>query len=171
MYFILFAVGIAALVLLLACQFFGSRRSRPSRSKGFSIPPGVVLSSRPLMTSRDVHLYNMINLAARDRYFVFAQVPLPCVVNVKGEGKARMTVLSQIALKRVDFVLIHPGSRLVERAVLVEAADATEGESEWQRAVEAALQASGIPYLRLKASAEDYTVPTLMHLLGLASEE
>ncbi len=165
---VLIAIG-AAVLLLLGWQFIVFRRARTARPNGL-FPPGTTLSPRPLLTHHDVYIYNMLKLAAQDRYLVFAQVPLASVVAVKAEDRSRLNLLSRIALKRVDFVLVHPGSGLVERAILVEEVDACGETVEWQRVVESVLQASGIAFVKLKATT-DYTVPSLLGILGLGSEE
>ena len=91
-----------------------------SQKETFVLPPGVTLRPQPLLTDAELLLYNLIRLAVEDHYFVFARVPLWSVVSVEAEGKARSQVLRQIALKQLDFVLVHPGTKAAEQVVLLE---------------------------------------------------
>src|SRR5689334_16384724 len=97
-----------------------SSTSGPVRKEIYVLPPGVTLRPQPLLTDTDLLLYNLIRLAVQDHYLVFARVPLWSVVSIEAEGKTRLQVLRQIALKQLDIVLVHPGTKAAEQVVLIE---------------------------------------------------
>ena len=109
-------------------------------------------------------------MAVQDRYLIFAQVPLWSFVSVEAMGKARSRLLSHMALKRVDFVLVHPGSRHVEQVVQIEDASPGPHQTERQRVIESVLDAAGIKLVTVR-SKKSYTIPDLTALLGLTEEE
>jgi len=110
-------------------------------------------------------------LAVEDHYLVFARVPLWSVVSVEAEGKARSQVLRQIALKQLDFVLVHPGTKVAEQVVLIEEGVPPQPlEVTRRRETHAVLQAAGITLTTLK-SHTSYTVPQLAQLFGVGDDE
>ena len=170
MEYLFIAFGIVLLAFLV-WQLKASSPADPVRKEPFVIPPGVTLRPQPLLTDTDLLLYNLIRLAVEDHYLVFARIPLWSVVSVEGERPARSQVLRQIALKQLDFVLIHPGTKAAEQVVLVE-----EGvplhphEVTRRREVQSALQAAGITLTTLNLHTS-YTVPQLAQLLGVSNDE
>jgi hypothetical protein len=166
----------AVLVLgasLLVIVFWLSLRFARSPSAGSPSPvlsPGVRISSTPLLTETDLVLYNLIRLAVQDQFLVFAQVPLWAFISVDAMGKVRTQLLNRIALKRVDFVLVHPGSRLVEQVVQIEELSPRPHQVDRQRVIEAVLDAAGIKVVKVRPQ-KAYSAPDLTALLGLAPEE
>ena len=135
------------------------------------LPPGVTLRPQPLLTDTDLLLYNLIHLAVQDHYLVFARVPLWSVVSVEAEGKARSQVLRQIALKQLDFVLVHPGTKAAEQVVLLDEGSSPQPhEVIRRREIQSVLQAAGIKLTTLKPHTS-YTVPQLAQLLGVGDDE
>jgi len=134
------------------------------------LAPGTSVSSAPLLSEADVVLYNLMRLAVQDHYLIFAQVPLWSFVSVEAMGKSRSQLLQQIALKRVDFVLIHPGSRHVEKVVHIEEVSPRPHQADRQRVIESVLDAAGIKLVKLRQHTP-HTVPALAGLLGLEPEE
>lgn len=141
------------------------------KQEPFVLPSGVILHSQPLLTDTDLSLYNLIRLAVEDHYLVFARVSLWSVVGVEAEATARSTVLRRIALKQLDFVLVHPGSKLVEQVVLIEEGPPPQPQEVTRRQdIQSVLQAAGIP-LTILMSHTSYTVPQLAQLFGVGEEE
>jgi hypothetical protein len=124
----------------------------------------------PFLTETQASLYNLLRLAVHDRYLVFAQVPLWAFVDVAAAAKLRSLVFGQIALKRVDFVLVHPGSRHVEQAILIDEASSNPREAERRAIIKSVLDAVGVPLRRMSAR-KSYAVADLSLLLGLDPEE
>lgn len=163
-------LGAAVLAILLWRRRLALSQA-PLQKKQFVLPADVILRAQPLLTDRALSLYNLIRLAVQDHYLVFAQVPLWAILDVQGEGKARSRVLRQIALKRVDFVLVHPGSRIVQQVVQVEEDLLPEmGENDRRETIQSVVQAAGITYCSL-APQTVYTVNQLGDLLGVGNDE
>lgn len=165
-------VGAAAGVVLLMLfrRFPAAFRKTVGPPSSRVLPSGVVVTPAPLLTEADVLFYNLMRMAVQDRYLVFVQVPLWSFVSVEAVGEARSHVLSHMALKRVDIVLVHPGSRQVEQVVLIEDAVSPTHRTERQRVIESVLDAAGIKLVSV-SSTKSYTVPDLAALLGLEAEE
>jgi hypothetical protein len=162
-------VGAAVLVVVLWRVFAGSKKTA-GPSAGFTLPSGVVMTSAPLLTEAEISLYNLMQMAVQDRYLIFTQVPLWSFVSVDTMGKDRSRLLNHMALKRADFVLVHPGSRHVEQVVQIEDTSTGPHRAERQRVIESVLDAAGIKLVTVR-SKKSYSIPDLIALLGLAVEE
>ncbi len=148
-----------------------SSTTGPVGKEPFVLPPNVTLRPQPLLTDTDLLLYNLIRLAVEDHYLVFARVPLWSVISVEAEGTARSQVLRQIALKQLDFVLVHPGTKTAEQVVLLEEGfPAQPQEVTRRREIQSVLQAAGITLTTLKPHTS-YTVPQLAQLFGVGEDE
>jgi len=164
-------IGLAvALLAFLVWRLKISSTADTVRKEPFVIPPGVTLRPQPLLTDTDLMLYNLIRLAVEDHYLVFARIPLWSVVSVEGERPARSQVLRQIALKQLDFVLIHPGTKAADQVVLVEEGAPHPHEVTRREEVQSVLQAAGITLTTLNPHTS-YTVPQLAQLLGVSNDE
>lgn len=165
-------IGLAiAFLVFLLWQLKSSPAGGPLKHEGLVLPSGVTLRPQPLLTDRDLLLYNLIWLAVQDHFLVFARVPLWSIVSVEGDKKARLHVLRKIALKQLDFVLLHPGSKIVEQVVLLEEGSPPQPEEvARRREIQSVLQAAGIGLIVLD-SRTPYTVSQLAQLLGLGSDE
>ena len=162
---------VIAFLAFLIWRLRVSSTSGPVRKETFVLPPGVTLRPQPLLTDTDLLLYNLIRLAVQDHYLVFARVPLWSVVSVEAEGKTRLQVLRQIALKQLDIVLVHPGSKIVEQVVLLEEGLTPQPEEvARRREIQSIVQAAGIALTTLKPRTS-YTVPQLAQLLGVGDDE
>jgi hypothetical protein len=165
-------IGLAiTLLAFLVWRLRGSSTTGPIKKEPFVLPPGITLKPQSLLTDTDLLLYNLIRLAVEDHYLVFARVPLWSVVSVEGEGKARSQVLRQIALKQLDFVLVHPGTKAAEQVVqLEEEFPPQPHEVTRRREVQSVLQAAGITLTTLNPHTS-YTVPQLAQLLGVGDDQ
>lgn len=165
-------LGIGALVFLgsLAWESFGRKRAGASSSDG--PPAGMTFVAKPLLTDHEVQLYNLLRLAVEDRYLLFTQIPLWCLLDLRlPSGSPPAETLRDLALKRATFVLVHPGSRLVEKVVQVERQmpdDVADGSRDSM--FESALRAAGVQLVRL-SPLHAYTVPGLVTALDLAEPE
>lgn len=165
-------LGIGALVFLgsLAWESFGRRRSTPVSVNGD--PAGMTFVPKPLLTDQEAQLYNLLRLAVEDRYLLFTQIPLWSLLDLRlPSGTPPVETLRELALKRATFVLVHPGSRLVEKVVQVDRPlpdDLPEGSHD--SLFESALRAAGVQVVRL-SPLHVYTVPGLMTVLDLAEPE
>ncbi|MCC2641174.1 MAG: hypothetical protein K0S45_1587 [Nitrospira sp.] len=165
-------LGIGVLVFLgsLAWESFGRKRAVVSSSDG--PPAGMTFVAKPLLTDREVQLYNLLRLAVEDRYLLFTQIPLWCWLDLRiPTGTPPAETLRELALKRATFVLVHPGSRLVEKVVQVErplSDDVPDGSRDSM--FESALGAAGVQLIRL-SPLHAYTVPGLLTQLDLDEPE
>lgn len=161
-------IGLAIVLLaFLVWRLMDSSPTETVRKEPFVLPFGVTLRPQPLLTDTDLLLYNLIRLAVEDHYLVFARVPLWSVVTVEAEGKARSQVLRQIALKQLDFVLVHPGTKAAEQVVLLaEDSPPQPPETNRRQEIQSVLQAAGITLTILNPHTS-YTVPQLAQLFGV----
>ena len=140
-----------SLLAFLAWRLKTSTTAEPVRKEPFVLPPNVTLRPQPLLTDTDLLLYNLIRLAVEDHYLVFARVPLWSVVSVEAERTARSQVLRQIALKQLDFVLVHPGTKTADHVVLLEEGSPPQPhEVTRKQEIQSVLQAAGITLTTLK---------------------
>jgi hypothetical protein len=140
----------------------GAGRNRPL------IPPGVRLTRQPVMSKSEAEFYNLLRLAVQDQYLVLAQVPVWCLVELhSADPDAYRELLSKIALKRVDFVLAHPGTLAVEKVVDLQRTGASPKQQERNQLLQAVFQEAGIQHIRIPART-GYTLPDLTDLLDLS---
>lgn len=165
-------IGLAiALLALLVWRLKTSSTAGTANKEPFVLSPGVTLRPQPLLTDNDLLLYNLIRLAVEDHYLVFARVPLWSVVSVEAEGKIRSQILRQIALKQLDFVLVHPGTKAAEQVVLLEEESPLQPDEVARRQeIQTVLEAAGITLTTLK-SHTSYSVPQLAQLFRVSDEE
>jgi hypothetical protein len=79
--------------------------------------------------------------------------------------------LRELALTRATFVLVHPGSRLVEKVVQVERpAPEKDADGMPDSLFDSALRAAGVQLVRL-SPVHAYTVPGLVTVLDLADPD
>lgn len=177
------AVSLVLVGLLLIVRFgpplLKLRRSSPAPdasdrkpTEAPPIPQSLLLRAQPLLTQTEATFYNLIRLAVQEQFLVFAQVPVWCLVEVlAGEPGARSTLLNQIAFKRVQFVLVHPGTLQVARVVeLDDPAEPSPRRDARERLLDAVFQRARIPVVRLNARHE-YTVAVLAGLLGVEPDD
>lgn len=165
-------IGLAiAFLALLVWRLRTSSDTGPASKEPFVLSPGVTLRPQPLLTDNDLLLYNLIRLAVEDHYLVFARVPLWSVVSVEAEGKVRSQILRQIALKQLDFVLVHPGTKSVEQVALLEEGNPIQpGEVVRRQEIQTVLEAAGITLTILKPHIS-YTVSQLAQMFRVSDEE
>lgn len=167
----LIAVGIGVGVALLAWWLAASSPSVKARAGTFVIPPQVTLQTQPLLTETELFLYNLMRLAVQDQYLVFAQVPLWSIVHVEAERHARSALLQRIALKRLDFVLVHPGSRLVEQVVQLEDDQPSHPRpGDRREIIKTVVESAGIRFTTLPPHIS-YSIPQLAALLSLGDAD
>ncbi len=129
----------------------------------------VSLQAQPLLTKDEAAFYNLLKLTVEDRYLVFAQVPVWCLVDVQAkDSKTRGAFLNQIALRRVDFVLVHPGTLATEKIIELDDPAIPAAQKEGRnKLIDSVFKEAGIALVRLQ-SPGSYTAPTLAAALGLS---
>ena len=128
----------------------------------------VSLQAQPLLTKDEAAFYNLLKLTVEDRYLVFAQVPVWCLVDVQAKDpKARTAFFNMIALRRVDFVLVHPGTLATEKIIELDDPAVPAAKKEGRnKLIDGVFKEAGIALVRLKNTGS-YTAPTLAVALGL----
>ncbi len=163
-------IGVTGIALLVGLwRRFRASRKRKKRDAPFTVPSDIVIKPAALLTDTEATLYNLLRMAVQDRYLILSQVPLWTLVSVEGMGKARAHVLNRIALKQVDFALVHPGTRQVEQVVQIDDGHRRPHQVEWLRVIESVLTTAGVKMLKVDAE-KNYSIPELTNLLGLAEE-
>ncbi len=163
-------VGAVIAVIVILWRYVRKTRRRKKQALPFAIPSGVTISSTPLLGKEEIALYSLLQMAVQERYLVFSQVPLWSFVEVETGAKARAEVLRRIALKRVDFALVHPGSCRVEQVVQIEHESSQPHQEEGQHVIESVLDAAGIKLTKLPLK-KSYSLPDLSARLGITTEE
>jgi Protein of unknown function (DUF2726) len=163
-------LGAITLAVILLWRYLARARRRKKQTLPFAIPSGVTIGPARLLSEEEVALYNLLRMAVQEHYLVFCQVPLWSFVSVEAAGKMRSHVLRQIALKRVDFVLVHPGSCRVERVVQIERESSPPHQNERQSVIESVLDAAGIKLTKLQPR-KHHSLPDLTARLGVAGED
>jgi len=134
------------------------------------IPAEVTVKLQPIMTKTEAELYNLLRLTVQDRYLVLAQVPVWCLVEVLSANAAsRRNFLEKISLKRVDCVLVHPGTLSVIKVVEFTPALTSSTQQKRHNLLKAVFGKAGIPHVLIPTQTA-YTVPALANLLGLEQE-
>lgn len=159
--------ALLVVVLLWWATILLTRLSARKAERGASIPPGLELTAQPFMTKSEAAFYNVLRLTVQDEYLLFAQVPLWCLVNVNAtHPKLRVEFLGQIALKRLDFVLVHPGTLTVAKVIEMEEDSPSAQRQVRNQLVEDTLKAVGIDVVRLMLN-RVYTIADLAAALDI----
>jgi Protein of unknown function (DUF2726) len=166
----LLLVGTVIMGIIMLWRYLRKTRRRKKRTTPFAIPSGVTIGPTRLLDEEEIALYSLLQMAVQERYLVFSQVPLWSFVEVEAEATVRSNLLREIALKRVDFVLVHPGSCRVEHVVQIERESSPPHQDERQRIIESVLNAAGIKLTTLKPK-KSHTLPDLTTRLGITAEE
>lgn len=163
-------VGAVIITVIAGLWWYLKARRKKKQVSPFVIPRGVTIAPTPFLADDEVALYNLLQMAVQEHYLLFCQVPLWSFVTVEAAGKMRAHVLRQIALKRVDFVLVHPGSCRVERVVQIERESSDHHQADRRRVIESVLDAAGIKLTTLQ-SKKNLSLPDLTARLGITAEE
>ena len=145
------------------------RQSGPAHDAWIDgIEERITVRTQPLMNDAEVSVFNLLLLAVRDHFLLLSKVPLRNLLQLRVEDDSSKRAVAQ-ALRNVtvDFILVHPGTRLPVKAVFLEKPDddATASHAqEWL--VEALFLKAGIEVIWLDQEAR-YSVEQLTHLLGL----
>jgi len=159
--------GLLVVLLLWWATILLTKLSTRKTERGTSLPPGLELTAQPFMTKAEAAFYNVLRLTVQDEYLLFAQVPLWCLVNVNAaHPKLRLDFLGQIALKRLDFVLVHPGTLTVAKVIEMEEDPPSSHRQARNQLVEDTLKVVGIDVVRLTLN-RIYTIPDLAAALDI----
>ena len=131
----------------------------------------VAVKAQPLMNGSEVWIFNLLLLAVRDHFLLLSKIPLKSLVHLRVDDDFSKRVLAQILRNvTVDFVAVHPGTKLPVKAIFVRKPehDAMVSRSQ-ERLVEALFHKAGIEVIRLDQEVR-YSVEGLSNLLGLEED-
>ncbi|MEC9005903.1 MAG: DUF2726 domain-containing protein [Nitrospirota bacterium] len=119
---LMLALIIVILVLVYYLMRPWWRQRRQSRlDLRIAIPEFLSVSQRPFIPSSEVVLFNLLHLAARDVFLVFAKIPIRTLVQVGVDDmEARREVVKTLRAVTADYVLVHPGTMLPTKIVMIE---------------------------------------------------
>ncbi len=162
-------LGVAGFVVAVML----ARRRRPTPGPApaarIDVIAGHVLAMpRPLMDGPDVSMFNLLLLAVRDHFLLLSKIPLKSLVHLRVEDEAVRRALAQsLRNVTVDFVAVHPGTRLPVKVMFVrKPGDDAMASGSQERLVESLFHRAGIDVIRLDQEAQ-YSVERLTNLLGL----
>lgn len=171
------AVFLVGVGLLLIFKRNGSAKTKPTAAPNIrtktsdrmsGIPPGVRVAPQPLLTDAEAALYNLMRIAVQEEFLIFAQVPIWCLVDIKADDQhERHALLKEIAFRRIQFVLVHPGTLQVSKIVEIDDQKDTSPQKEARdRLLDDIFGRAKIPMIRLDKDME-YSVAVLAGLLGV----
>ena len=165
-------VGGGVVLSLMMLGWHVSVRKCFAKPSSSLLPSDAQVFLKPVLSDAEAKFYNLLRLAVQDRYLIFAHVPLWCLLEIRAsESELRLPLLSQLALKRATFVLLHAGTRRAEKVVeLYEDSDAGSRRERNDRLLETVLASAGVQLVRVNAG-EAYTVPMLTALLDVAESD
>ena len=162
---------VAGLVIVVLLR---SRRPQgvPARDVRIDgIEERVAVKAQPLMNGSEGWIFNLLLLAVRDHFLLLSKIPLKSLVHLRVDDDFSKRVLAQILRNvTVDFVAVHPGTKLPVKAIFVRKPehDAMVSRSQ-ERLVEALFHKAGIEVIRLDQEVR-YSVEGLSNLLGLEED-
>ena len=131
-----------------------------------------VVSSRPVLSSEEATLFNLVKLAVQDHFLVLGKLSLLQLVSfLDKDEEARRALMRNLQPIRLDMVLVHPGTRQAQTVIRFrQEKEESVMVDERERLMETVLKAAGIGLVALSL-AQTYSVEQLVGLLGLAEEE
>ncbi|MDE0145159.1 MAG: DUF2726 domain-containing protein [Nitrospira sp.] len=167
-------VLIVVVVLVVVTLWFWRRSPKFVPAPGARIDGlgnQVSAMARPLMDGSDVSMFNLLLMAVREHFLLLSKIPLRSLMHLRVEDDSIKRALAQTLRNvTVDFVAVHPGTRLPVKAIfLTKPEDDVMASSSQDRLVEALLRKAGIDVLRLDPEVL-YSVERLTNLLGLEED-
>jgi len=131
-----------------------------------------VVNPRPVLSSEEATLFNLVKLAVQDHFLVLGKLSLLQLVSfLDKDEEARRAVMRNLQPIRLDVVLVHPGSRQAQTVIKFHQGKEESGPvDERERLMETVLKAAGIGLVGLSLE-QTYSVAQLVGLLGLAEED
>lgn len=167
-------VGLILVTGLVVVVLLRPRRPQRAPAPGVlvdGIGERVAVKVQPLMDGPDVSLFNLLLMAVRDHFLLLSKIPLRSLVHLRVEDDSFRRALAQTLRNvTVDFVVVHPGTRLPVKAIFLrKPGDDAVASSSQERVVEALFHKAGIEVIRLDQEGR-YSVERLTNLLGLDEE-
>jgi len=159
------------LVLYLLQPWWQNRR-RSQREVEIHLPEAITVSGKPLIHPSEVALFNLLHFVSRDMFFVFAKIPLRLLVNVQTDDEnARREMVRALRTLTADYVLVHPGTMLVRKIIMITSPDVEGRQSHPSLTLLTVLcQEAEIDLIQLEAD-KTYSAQELTERLGLQEED
>ena len=179
--FLMTPQGFAALFLIALGLFLIFRRGplwetrrlaapnvRRVPGQPFKVPSGVTVAPEPVLADAEAPLYNMMRIAVQEQFLLLAQVPLWAFLDIHAEDpRERHALLKEIAFRRAQFVLVHPGTLHVCKIVEIDdPKDRSPNKEMRNQLLDEVLGRAKIPIVRLDQETE-YSVAALAGILGV----
>ena len=165
-------IAVLGVVVVVVALLVWRRRLKLVPAAGVridAIGDQVSAMARPLMDGPDVSMFNLLLLAVRDHFLLLSKIPVRSLMHLRVEDDSvRRALMLTLRNVTVDFVAVHPGTRLPVIAIFVRRGDAPASSSQ-ERLVDALFHQAGIEVIRLDQEAR-YSVEQLIDLLGLEEE-
>ncbi len=149
-----------------------TQTTRPRNTRADRILEMVTARARRLLNESEVALFNLVHLVIRDRYLLLAKVPVRNLLHLNvDDDLAKRGVASAIRSMTIDLVLVHPGTRLPVKAIVIRKSDQCLFFSKsLDHLVQTLFCQAEIEVIRLDHDAQ-YSVERLTELLGLQEME
>lgn len=168
-------VGLMIVTGLLVVQLVRPWLSTAARRRNMSadrIAETVKAQARQLMNESEIALFNLVHLVIRDRFLLLAKVPVRGLLHLNVEDDlAKRGVVQAIRNLTVDLVLVHPGTRLPVKAIVIRRPHQPLFLPRSQdQLLQALFHDAEIEVIRLDHDTQ-YSVEQLTELLGLQEME
>ena len=170
---LMLALTIVTFILVyFLVQPWWNRRRQSQRVNEATIPDAITVSGRPLIQASEVALFNLLHLVSRDSFLVFAKIPLRTLVQVSADDEvARKEMVKAIRTLTADFVLVHPGTMLPTKIIMIGTKSNEGGQSSSPPLLMKVLcQEAEIDIIQLEAN-KNYSATELTEMLGLQEED
>lgn len=170
---LMLALTIVTVILVyFLVQPWWNRRRQSQRVNEATIPDAITVCGRPLIQASEVALFNLLHLVSRDSFLVFAKIPLRTLVQVSADDEvARRDMVKAIRTLTADFVLVHPGTMLPNKIIMIGTKSNEGGQSSSPPILMKVLcQEADIDIIRLEAN-KNYSAMELTEILGLKEED
>ncbi len=170
----LLAVVLVVVTCLVIVVLFRLRRRggrHPDNIWTDGIEKQITVRAQPLMNGSEVAVFNLLLMAVRDHFLLLSKVPLRNLLQLRvDDASSKRAVAQALRNVTVDFVLVHPGTRLPVKVVFLEKPDDDVLVSPAQGwLVEALFLKVGIEVIWLDQDIR-YSMEQLTNLLGLQEE-
>lgn len=133
-----------------------------------NIPEAIIVDSRPLIPASEVAVFNLLHLISRDMFLVFAKIPLRTLVQLSADDEgARREMVKAIRTLIADYVLVHPGTMLPSKIIMIGLHDQSSSVSTLMKAV---CQEAAIDIVWLDDN-KNYSANELSEVLGLKEDD
>lgn len=165
------AVGTGFLVIRLV-QLWRTKTARSGKTRTDRIVEMVTARARRLLNESEVALFNLVHLVIRDRYLLLAKVPVRNLLHLNvDDDLVKRSIARAVRTMTIDLVLIHPGTRLPVKAVVIRKSDQCLFSSEsLDHLMQTLFRQAEIEVIRIDRDAQ-YSVERLTESLGLQEME